>query len=62
MLQQWLSIRADHWAVQPDAAAICAALDSRGEKESVLLQRLQSAYGLPAVDSPKPRASKKQKK
>ena len=47
--QQWVSVNADKWAVQKDAAAICAALDCRGEKESMLLKSLQATFALPAV-------------
>lgn len=45
--QQWVSLEADDWVVHKDAAAICAALDARGKKESALLQKLQATSGLP---------------
>ena len=48
--QQWVSVTADKWAVHQDAAAICAALDCHGQKESLLLQRLQATFPpLPAA-------------
>ena len=47
--QQWVSVTADKWAVQKDAAAVCAALDCRGQRESGLLQQLQAAFAIPAV-------------
>ncbi len=47
--QQWVSVNADKWAVQKDAAAIRAALDCRGQKENLLLRSLQATFALPAV-------------
>ena len=45
--QQWVSVTADKWAVQKDAAAVCAALDCRGQRESGLLQQLQASQASP---------------
>ena len=45
--QEWVSIQADNWVVHTDPAAVCAALDGRGRKESALLQKLQTSFGLP---------------
>ena len=47
--QHWVSVHADKWAVQEDAAAICAALDCHGQKESLLLQSLSATFALPAA-------------
>ena len=45
--QEWVSIQADNWAVHTEPAAVCAALDGRGRKESALLQKLETLFGLP---------------
>lgn len=47
--QHWVSVHADKWAMQEDAAAICAALDCHGLKESLLLQSLRATFALPVV-------------
>ena len=54
--QQWVSVNADKWSVQKDAAAICAALDCRGQKESVLLKSLQATFALPAMTKARKKA------
>lgn len=45
--QEWVSIQADNWMVHTEPAAVCAALDGRGRKESALLQKLETFFGLP---------------
>ena len=45
--QEWVTIEADNWAVHTDPAAVYAALDGSGRKESALLQKLQTSFGLP---------------
>jgi hypothetical protein len=46
---EWRSVAgADEWGVQPDAAAVAAALDPRGRKEGALLCALRASFGLPA--------------
>lgn len=46
-VQEWVSIQADNWVVHTELAAVCAALDGRGRKESALLQKLETFFGLP---------------
>lgn len=53
--QEWASVEADNWVVHTDPAAVYAALDGRGRKESALLQKLQPSFGLPKKKDAPPR-------